>query len=83
MTTDPSGSGLGTAKDFAKATLLLWPVPPIPEWVLPTLIRFAPVIAGPGYKLTPQDKRDDDKLIKHLQAVEKELWIYEHLGTPW
>lgn len=68
-------------KPFIHVARQLWRDPsPLPEWVLPTLIRFAQVIAGPSVKLTPQDRRDDDKLIKHLRAVENELWIYEHLG---
>jgi hypothetical protein len=68
-------------KPFYVAANKLWPVPPpMPEWVLPTLIRFAQAIAGQSYKLTRQDKREDDKLIEHLKAVENELWIFEHLA---
>jgi hypothetical protein len=60
----------------------LWPVaePPCPTWVVPTLLRFSEVVARPGLKSTPQDKRGDDKLIAHLHAVENELWIFGHLA---
>lgn len=67
-------------KPFLLAASQLWPAPDMPEWVLPTLIRFAQVIAGASAKAMPQDRREDDKLIKHLRAVENELWIYGHMN---